>query len=203
MEILLIRHGESEADLRNVHEGRADFHLTAEGLEQAQLLAKWVTTNYPPEFIWSSPLRRAIQVADVLSSTLSISLQTHDGLMEWNNGVLAGMDREEALRVYPEPVGGRKPHEAVPSGESPLEFRGRVEICFSEIISRSSTFHRIAVISHGGTISHLIASFLGLPMVSQCRFATGNTGCHLLTLNGAERSIRFMNRQDHLFPTVH
>jgi 2,3-bisphosphoglycerate-dependent phosphoglycerate mutase len=28
MEILLIRHGESEADLLQVHEGRADFELT-------------------------------------------------------------------------------------------------------------------------------------------------------------------------------
>ena len=203
MEILLVRHGESEADLLNVHEGRADYNLTAKGLEQAQLLEKWVTTNYRPEFIWSSPLRRAIQVADVLSSALSIPLQTHDGLMEWNNGVLAGMDREKALRLYPEPVDGRKPHESVPSGESLLEFRGRVESCFSEIISRSSRYHRIVVISHGGTISHLIASFLRLPMVSECRFATGNTGCHLLALKGEERLIRFMNRQDYLVAAAH
>lgn len=28
MQILLIRHGESEADILNVHEGRADFELT-------------------------------------------------------------------------------------------------------------------------------------------------------------------------------
>jgi 2,3-bisphosphoglycerate-dependent phosphoglycerate mutase len=31
MEILLIRHGESEADLLQVHEGRADFELTDRG----------------------------------------------------------------------------------------------------------------------------------------------------------------------------
>ena len=31
MQILLIRHGESEADILNVHEGRADFELTEKG----------------------------------------------------------------------------------------------------------------------------------------------------------------------------
>ena len=31
MQILLIRHGESEADILHVHEGRADFELTDKG----------------------------------------------------------------------------------------------------------------------------------------------------------------------------
>lgn len=201
MEILLIRHGQSEADLLNIHEGRANFNLTPEGLEQARLLTEWVKTYYPSELIWSSPLSRASKVADLLSTTLLVALKIHDGLMEWNNGVLAGMEREEARTLYPEPLGGRKPHESVPEGESQLEFRARVEICFSEIISQSANYDRIAVISHGGTISHLIASFLRLPMMSEYRFLTGNTGCHLLTLNGNDRSIRFMNRQDHLLNT--
>lgn len=30
MQILLIRHGESEADILHVHEGRADFELTGQ-----------------------------------------------------------------------------------------------------------------------------------------------------------------------------
>ncbi|WP_241973191.1 histidine phosphatase family protein, partial [Bacillus cereus] len=38
MQILLIRHGESEADILNVHEGRADFELTKKGRQQVQRL---------------------------------------------------------------------------------------------------------------------------------------------------------------------
>ena len=38
--ILLIRHGESEADLLKVHEGRADFSLTEQGKQQAAAMAK-------------------------------------------------------------------------------------------------------------------------------------------------------------------
>ena len=42
MRLLIIRHGESQADLLNVHEGRADFELTDRGHQQAQAMSKWV-----------------------------------------------------------------------------------------------------------------------------------------------------------------
>ncbi len=42
MQILLIRHGESEADILNVHEGRADFELTERGRKQVGSLSQKV-----------------------------------------------------------------------------------------------------------------------------------------------------------------
>jgi bisphosphoglycerate-dependent phosphoglycerate mutase len=59
MQILLIRHGQSEADILDVHEGRADFLLTSEGRKQASLMAQRVLQEFPPEFIWASTLKRA------------------------------------------------------------------------------------------------------------------------------------------------
>lgn len=199
MEILLIRHGQSEADLLDVHEGQADFNLTPLGVQQAEALALWVKNHYPPQFIWSSPLKRAARVAHILSEQLGgVSVREHQALMEWNNGVLTGMKRDEARRLYPEPANGRRPHEAVNSGESDIEFRSRVEAVWSRILAESREYHRIAVVSHGGTISQLIAAFLRLPVVTEYRFATGDTGCHLLVQEEHARAIRFMNRQDHL-----
>ena len=46
MIILVIRHGESEADILDVHEGRADFELTQKGHQQAAAMAKYVAGNY-------------------------------------------------------------------------------------------------------------------------------------------------------------
>jgi len=42
MDLLVIRHGQSEADIIKVIEGRADFSLTELGLSQAELMAEWV-----------------------------------------------------------------------------------------------------------------------------------------------------------------
>lgn len=43
MEILLIRHGQTEADILNVHEGSTDFSLTDEGVKQATKIAQRVS----------------------------------------------------------------------------------------------------------------------------------------------------------------
>jgi 2,3-bisphosphoglycerate-dependent phosphoglycerate mutase len=70
MQILLIRHGESEADLLHVHEGRADFELTALGRQQVKAMAQQVKAKYPPDFIWASTLKRASETASVLADTV-------------------------------------------------------------------------------------------------------------------------------------
>ncbi len=46
MKLLIIRHGESEADLLDVYEGRADFSLTERGHKQAEAMADYVRTAY-------------------------------------------------------------------------------------------------------------------------------------------------------------
>ena len=46
MILLIVRHGESEADLLDVHEGRADFELTGRGHLQAEAMASFVKNNY-------------------------------------------------------------------------------------------------------------------------------------------------------------
>ena len=46
MKLLVIRHGESEADILNVHEGRADFELTERGHRQAEAMSEYVSENY-------------------------------------------------------------------------------------------------------------------------------------------------------------
>ena len=51
MRLLIIRHGESEADILHVHEGRADFELTEKGHRQAKATAEFIAKNYNPDRI--------------------------------------------------------------------------------------------------------------------------------------------------------
>ncbi len=61
MVLLLIRHGESEADLLDVHEGRADFELTDRGHIQAQAMADFVKQEYKVTKIFASTLKRRLR----------------------------------------------------------------------------------------------------------------------------------------------
>ncbi|MGN7387907.1 histidine phosphatase family protein [Sporosarcina sp. SAFN-015] len=197
MELLVIRHGQSEADLLEVHEGRADFPLTELGERQAGKMAATVAKEYPPEIILSSTLKRASGTAQILQEAIGCEIRFYDDLREFNNGVLAGMSRKEAAIKHPLPEGGRPVHIPIQDGESALDLRYRAERILRQILHDYQGYQRIAIVSHGKMISNLINAFLRLP-VGDVAFPTGDTGIHLLEQREGMRVVRFMNRQDHL-----
>ncbi|WP_188207704.1 histidine phosphatase family protein [Alkalibacillus aidingensis] len=200
MEILVVRHGQSTADLEDRHEGRADFPLTELGLDQARNAATWINQHYKPSKIITSPLNRALQTADIISKSTGVMLEKDEDLMEWNNGWLAGLLRSEALEKYPMPEGGRKPHDEHYGCESMIQFRARAERFWSRLIysDTAKTGERICVVSHGGLISMLYRSFLNLPVETDVTLMTGDTGIHLWDYTSKRKRIKFSNSQEHL-----
>lgn len=177
MRLLVIRHGESEADLLDVHEGRADFPLTQRGHRQAEALARYVKANYEVSAIYSSTLKRACQTAEHLSRETGVPVTADPMLMEFNNGLIAGMGRSEARERYPEVV-GLPVHASVYGQESALEFRFRADYMLSKIIADVGEGHVAVVVTHGGMINQLYRSFRRLPVDCGVFFSTGDTGLH-------------------------
>ena len=197
MNLLVIRHGQSEADILNVHEGRADFALTELGLKQVDAMAQWVKDNYTIDKIYSSTLIRAKQTAEALSKICQVSVLYDEDLMEFNNGLIAGLPYEEAKEKFP--IIQDLPLHIGPYGmESKLEFQMRGQRAFSKIISNNSADSTIAVVTHGGLIQKLLYTFFNLPMESPISFATGDTGIHLLQYTKEKRVVVYMNRTEHL-----
>ncbi|GAA0326414.1 histidine phosphatase family protein [Bacillus carboniphilus] len=198
MDIFLIRHGESEADLLHVHEGRADFSLTEKGRKQVHFLGKFFSEKHQVDQIYASPLKRAHETATTLSEYTKVPVTLKEDLMEWNNGVLAGVGYEEAKARFPEPPGGRKPYQPIEKGESDLQFRNRVEHFFYELIDQHTEQDSVAVVAHGGTISQFLKIFYQIPPVSPYAIYTGDTGVHHIRITGTAKITFYLNRQDHL-----
>ncbi|MCP3738964.1 histidine phosphatase family protein [Rossellomorea sp. BNER] len=193
MEILLIRHGESEADKLGVHEGRADFSLTDLGKKQVNRMAKKVQDDFPPQEIWCSTLKRAKETAEELSKFTGAPILYSEDLREYNNGIQAGKTFAEAENIkLPKHL-----HERIEEGESAIEFRMRIEIMFSKIIHESKS-QRIAIVAHGGVITQLIRAFLRLPINQEYWFQTGDTGIHKLEIKDSQRVVHFMNDYNHI-----
>ncbi|GAK12714.1 histidine phosphatase family protein [Geomicrobium sp. JCM 19039] len=198
MQILLIRHGESEADLLNVHEGRADFELTEMGRKQVQALVQRVQKDFPPDLIWSSTLKRARETAETLAETVGCPVNLEAELMEFNNGIQAGMPFEEAKK-HPVP---KFLHDRFENGESFIEFRMRIETIFSKIVTEN-THDRIAVVAHGGVIISILRAFFQMPMNMDYYFKIGDTGISMIELTNADKNkvIHFINDTSHLEST--
>ncbi|MFP7300491.1 histidine phosphatase family protein [Neobacillus niacini] len=194
MQILLIRHGQSEADLLNVHEGSADYPLTEEGMYQATRMASRVMKEFPPEYIWSSTQKRARKTAEILAEKIGCPIEFLEDLREHDNGSLAGQSKEEV--PFPWEL---QPHEKFGDyGESAMEFRARGEHIFAFIKKESKRYKRISIVTHGGMISRMIDSFLDLPFVNNIFFKTDDTGIHLLEYTENGRVIHFSNDVTHL-----
>lgn len=196
MNLLVIRHGESEADILNVHEGRADFSLTERGREQASKMADFVVKYYNIDKIYSSPLKRARETASFLARAAGLEIVIAPELMEFNNGLIAGLSREEADRKYPKqnlPI-----HLSAYEQESGLEYRYRAEYILSEILSANPVSATVAVISHGGMINQLYRSFLRLPLTPGISFPTSDTGIHEWQVYRGERRVIRANSTVHL-----
>ena len=197
MRLLVIRHGESEADLLRVHEGRADFLLTDLGRRQAAAMSAWVAPRFPVCRIYSSPLRRAVMTAEALSMTTGVPIRFDADLREFDNGLLAGMSYEEANRVYPK-VEGLPIDQAVYGMESQLAFYRRAERVLNRILSECPPEGTVAVVSHGGLICRMFRAFVGLPPESTLLLKTGDTGIHLWIEQKGLRVVGFSNSQEHL-----
>ncbi len=197
MKILVIRHGESEADLLDVHEGRADFALTERGHRQAEAMADYVAENYNISKIYASTLTRAKQTAGHLSDKTGVTVVFDEDLMEFNNGLLAGLPRAVVREKYPE-VSDLPIDKAVYGQESQVEFRQRAENALSRILSEAEPDETIAVVSHGGMINQLYRSFFNMPVDCIYFFNTADTGIHIWSFSDRERRVIKANFDEHI-----
>jgi len=196
MRIILIRHGESEADLLDVHEGRADFSLTDRGHKQAEAMANHVAENYNISKIYSSTLTRAKQTAQHLSEKTGIPIIFDEDLMEFNNGLLAGLPRAVVREKYPE-IPDLPIDKAVYGQESQLEFRQRAEKALSRVINETQSDETVAIVSHGGMINQLYRSFFNMPVDCMYFFNTADTGIHIWNLSDTEKRVVRANFDEH------
>lgn len=182
MKLLIIRHGESEADILKVCEGWADFSLTPRGHKQAEAMSKYVSKHYHVDKIYTSSLKRACQTAQYLEKLIGIRAIKTDKLKEFNNGLRAGLPYDEAYKKYPKvelPI-----HASRYGQESKLNFRMRIESILSEILSQNSGDKTIVIVSHGGAITQLYHALLKLPIDSKIKFRSGDACIHEWTIEG-------------------
>ena len=102
--IVLIRHGQTAWNQGAGEErfrGRTDLPLDSVGLGQASALAGRLRSE-PIAALYASPLARARQTIAPLAEELSLSIQSHAGLLDVNYGDFQGLTHREAAVAYPD-----------------------------------------------------------------------------------------------------
>ena len=90
MKLYFVRHGESTANLLWEFSNSGLKHpLTEKGVEQARAVARSLC-GVGVEHIYSSPILRAVQTAQILAEGLRAPLAITEALREWSVGIYEG-----------------------------------------------------------------------------------------------------------------
>lgn len=146
LRVILVRHGQTDANLERVLQGQSDGALNATGLQQAKALAQHLR-DVRIDRILSSPLRRAQETAAAIALYHDLPVETEALLREWNCGLLDGVPAEvfrKKLQAHKGPLSLFRPEE----GESLQEVRERAAEFFSQLASGHED-QTILVCSHG------------------------------------------------------
>lgn len=195
MTLIVVRHGESEGNLRRIMQGQLDLPLTEAGREQARLVAARIA-SMPIAAIYSSPLSRAFETAQMIAEHHSLPVQPVVGLQEGSWGEAQGLTWAEVTTRW-DVSGGRALAEVIPGAEAPDALRTRAALAVDELLDRHATDVAVCV-SHAGTIAQLIAHLIGMPEGQLPRLRTANTAVTVVEGSALQPMIALLNDLCHL-----
>lgn len=104
MKLVIIRHGESEANKENYWTGWLDVNLTETGMQQAKLAGEKIRdSGIQFDAAYCSVLKRAIKTAEIIlgeSGQLFVSETKTWRLNERHYGALVGVNKDEMVRQF-------------------------------------------------------------------------------------------------------
>ena len=162
--LILVRHGETEANIQQVWFGSLDAPLTARGRLQIQATGQRfieIHKRTPIDAIYVSPLARARATADAIVQAIGIEPIVDEGLREFSIGDWEGRSFRDLIEA--EDLWGRwkvDPAFAPPNGESPASFSLRVLRDLQRLADRHAG-QTVVVVTHGGVIGCVLNSWLG------------------------------------------
>jgi 2,3-bisphosphoglycerate-dependent phosphoglycerate mutase len=165
LKLIIIRHGQSTGNVDRRMQGQGDYPLTDLGRTQAQKLAQHLR-DAPPTAIYSSPLQRTIDTAEILRQGLTAAppIQLTPELAEYQNGIFQGLTWAEAQAQYPalcDQLEASLDWIPVPGAETLRQARDRVEWLVDYLLLTHRNGDRLWLVSHGWIMQQLIAALWG------------------------------------------
>lgn len=199
MDILLVRHGESEGNARGEIQGHSDAPLTEKGRSQAALAAEWLRArDLRWQAAYASPLARARDTARIIAETTGFPAPELDpDLREVGVGALEGLKREDIVHRFPHFM----QRDITDLGDFE-EFGGEgypvVQARVDRFWDRMKTAHaqsadRVLVVAHGGINFQLVKSAVCIPVPRVCILTWGNCTVTL---------VRFRDRRGHFMGEI-
>jgi probable phosphoglycerate mutase len=196
--LLLVRHGQIDANIENRWHGSTDGELTAQGRDDARRVAAHLARTRPDvAAVYTSPLKRARDTAEFIAQALAVPMEVAPGLAEYSIGVLENetfadlAGRHRFFEQADADVGW-----APPGGESISAVAARVVATWRDVARRHPE-HEVALVSHGAAIATGLATLLDGDPRKWPSYRLRNTSVTEIVLDPAPQLLAF-DLIDHL-----
>ena len=170
MKLILVRHGETELNRDGRIQGIDDASLNETGRAQALPIAEALSHDLPFQ-LYTSPVARALETAQVISDFDGVPLTQVNGLEEADVGEMSGLAGREMRQRYPEFMKQWAQDSGTaqfPGGESLLQVQDRAWGVITRLMDRHVGGTVVAV-SHHFTIKTIICKVLEMPLHNSLR----------------------------------
>jgi len=161
--LILVRHGETNANRNGRYAGTADIPLNEAGHRQSLAVAESLPGRFFPSRVFSSRFLRARQTAGIIAARLGLDVQTVAGIEERNFGCLEGEEYQrmgELMLSDPSYDANRMWMWKPEGGESMDEVRLRATPVLQSL-HRDYPGEDLVAVCHGAVIQAVCADFAG------------------------------------------
>ncbi|HUF43355.1 MAG TPA: histidine phosphatase family protein [Verrucomicrobiae bacterium] len=200
-QLIIVRHGQTEWNIKGIRQGHLDSQLTAKGLLQANALGDRLARERFSA-LYSSDLGRAVQTAKAITERTGHAIVTDARLRERHLGIFQGLDAVEIGERYPEErrlLRTQGPDYVIPQGESMRQQVERNVSCFNEL-AQMHVGETIVVVTHGGVVSGFFRHTLAIPLDAPRRFEFVNAGLNVFVHDEGNWMLLTWGDVSHLAP---
>ena len=201
LEILLIRHGQTDWNRDHRIMGHRPVPLNLSGRRQAGAVAR-ALRKIPLDLIVTSPFRRAVETARVIAKGRRIALEHSHAVAEIGYGLWIGRTFEEVREEKNFKVYHTTPKLACAPGGEKMTAVHRRAVGLIERLRKRYEKGRIAVVSHADVIKAILIHYLGLDLNELMKLRIDNCTVSLLWFQEARHRVMSINcpvNPKHLF----
>jgi broad specificity phosphatase PhoE len=202
MKLILIRHGETEWNKQRRIQGcRSDTRLSPKGLEQADRLAA-VLRKERMDAIYSSPMKRASETAQIIADACKLQVQVLNELREIDAGELDGLFERELTGPYEtawKEFRNGNASTPLPSGESLQDVQKRTSWAVDRMLEKHID-GTVVVVAHLLANLAMVCQALGINLGQIARFKQAPASITILELTTQGNSLLLFNDTCHLQP---
>jgi probable phosphoglycerate mutase len=200
-QLIIVRHGQTEWNIKGIRQGHLDSPLTGRGLAQAKALGQRLARE-KFSVLYSSDLGRAIETAREIVSVTGHQIVTDARLRERHLGIFQGLNADEINERYPEErrlLRTSGPGYVIPGGESMIQQVER-NVAFLDSLAVRHAGETIVVVTHGGVVSGFFRHTLAIPLDAPRRFEFVNAGLNVFAHEDGNWMLLTWGDVSHLAP---